>query len=346
MIEIDGSEKSGSGTIVRYAVGLSSLLGADLHLKNIRVKREKQGLRPQHLKAVQACVEMTEGKAEGLEVGSKEILYYPKERIRGGKYIWDIQTAGSTTMLAETVLPLAAFADSSSHFTIKGGLFQDFAPAAHHLQHVVFPLYRRMGIHAELKVIIPGYVPTGGGVIEVVVHPVSKVISPIDLPELGDVQRIKGIALSSHLKERNVSKRMIESCLKELSLHNYSASITSIDDTASTQRGASLTIYASTDKSCILGADVAGALGRTSEFIGEKTAKMLVEDLEAKATVDRFTADQLILYAALADGISHYIFPKMTAHIETNLWLIEKILKAKKQIRENKLYIEGVGFSK
>lgn len=153
MIEIDGATKSGSGTIVRYSVGLAALLGKDLHLFNIRQKRNKPGLRPQHLKAVQACAEMTRGELEGAEVTSKEIVFRPGKTIHGGSYRWDIGTAGSTTMLAQTILPLACFADAPCDIEIIGGLFQDYAPAAHHLQHVVFPIYKRMGLEVSLKVI-------------------------------------------------------------------------------------------------------------------------------------------------------------------------------------------------
>ena len=99
MIYIDGSAKSGSGTIVRYAVALSSLLGEELHINNIRAKRDKPGLRPQHLASVKACAQMCDAYIEGVVVNSKEIVYKPGGRIKGGHYQWDIGTAGSTTLL-------------------------------------------------------------------------------------------------------------------------------------------------------------------------------------------------------------------------------------------------------
>ncbi|MFH0768537.1 MAG: RNA 3'-terminal phosphate cyclase, partial [Chloroflexota bacterium] len=139
MLYIDGSAKSGSGTILRYAVALASLLGEELHINNIRAKRDKPGLRPQHLASVKACAQMCSAQVEGAAVNSKEIFYKPGERIKGGYYQWEIGTAGSTTLLAMTLLPLALFADGETVLRISGGLFQDFAPSAHHMQHVLFP---------------------------------------------------------------------------------------------------------------------------------------------------------------------------------------------------------------
>jgi len=165
MIYVDGGQKSGSGTIVRFAVGLATLLGEELHLTNIRAKREKPGLRPQHLKAVQALQQICRGSLDGGEVGSKEIRFEPGGRLKGGNYEWDIGTAGSTTLLTMTLLPAALFSTGTMHFKISGGLFQDFAPSAYYMQHVLSPLLRKMGIIATLSIIRPGYVPRGGGII-------------------------------------------------------------------------------------------------------------------------------------------------------------------------------------
>jgi RNA 3'-terminal phosphate cyclase (ATP) len=112
MMTIDGAQKSGSGTIVRYAVALAALLGRFLHVVNARAKRPKPGLRPQHLAAVRACAELCGATTEGLSVGSQEFTFAPGKRLNGGSFTWDIGTAGSATMLALSMLPLACFANS------------------------------------------------------------------------------------------------------------------------------------------------------------------------------------------------------------------------------------------
>jgi len=164
VIHIDGAQKSGSGTIVRFAVGLAglaTLLGEELHLINIRAKREKPGLRPQHLKAVKALQQICQGTLDGGEIGSTEIRFKPGGGVKSGHYEWDIGTAGSTTLLAMTLLPTALFSAGALSLKVCGGLFQDFAPSAHHMQYVLFPILNKMGITAKLSVIRPGYVPRG-----------------------------------------------------------------------------------------------------------------------------------------------------------------------------------------
>ena len=345
MIDIDGAQKSGSGTIVRFAVGLATLLSEELHLTNIRAKREKPGLRPQHLKSIQALQEICQGTLTGGEVGSSEIRFRPGGEVKGGYYEWDIGTAGSTTLLAMTLLPAACFSKGAIRFKISGGLFQDFAPSTYHMHYVFLPVLNKMGINAKLSIIRPGYVPRGGGIIEVKVEPLTEKIKPIRLPNQGEVVGIEGVALSSHLKERRVSERMVEKCNQVLKSSGYRAQIEAVYDTLAFQKGAALAVYAKTNTGCIIGADRAGEPRRTSEDIAKYVARNLVEDLATGATVDRYLADQLIFYAALADGVSEYRIPRLTEHVETNLWLIETILGVKTEVDNNLVRIQGMGYS-
>ncbi|MFQ5952414.1 MAG: RNA 3'-terminal phosphate cyclase, partial [Candidatus Omnitrophota bacterium] len=178
---------------------------------------------------------------------------------------------------------------------------------------------------------------------KVEIEPIAGKLRPLCMLEQGQVTVIKGIAISSHLKERRVSERMREACLKALNKAGYEADIEVINDKSAYQKGAALFAYSLTDKGCLLGSDMAGKLGRTAEEIGKKVARSLIEDIDSGATVDRFTADQLILYAALADGESEYIIPRMTEHVDSNLWLVEEILGAEVSLDNRKLKIRGVG---
>ena len=345
MIELDGATKSGSGTILRYAVSLASLLGEKLHLVNIRAKRDKPGLRPQHLTALLACCEMSGGRVEGAQVGSGEIFYYPgSSKISRRDFSWNIGTAGSTTMLAFSILPLAVFSRQLHSFTICGGLFQDFAPSAYHLQHVLLPLLARMGVKAELRILQPGYVPQGEGKIELVTSPLDHPLCGLSLPTQGEIERVWGISLSSHLEEQKVSQRMADTCRKLLQESGLEARIEIINDTKAAQKGAALFAVASTRSGCLLGADMAGKPGRRSEWIAAQVAHMLLEDLHSGASVDRHLADQLILFASLARGTTEYLIPHMTPHVETNLWLVNKILGAKTSQDGRLIRIEGISF--
>jgi RNA 3'-terminal phosphate cyclase (ATP) len=290
---------------------------------------------------------MSHGIVEGTEVGSMEIHYKPGRELRGGPHKWDIGTGGSTTMLAMTLLPLACFAKESSTFDISGGLFQDFAPSAYHMKRVLFPTLRKMGISADLEVKRPGYAEQGGGIIKVGAEPVANKIKSIKLLNPGEVRQINGIAICSHLRQNRVSDRMSEECRRTLRQWRYNARIEAIYDTTANHEGAALAIWAETD-AYLFGSDRAGKRGRRAESIGNYVANNMIQDIKSGATVDRFLADQLIIYAALADGITEYIIPRMTDHIEANLWLVEHILgkfSARTEIIGNRLKIKGVGYA-
>ena len=120
-------------------MAFAALLHRPLHVINARARRPKPGLRPQHLSAVRACADLCAAETEGLALGSGEFSFRPGASIRGGRFSWDIGTAGSTTMLALALLPLAAFAEAPLDVRIQGGVFQDFAPSPLHMRHVLLP---------------------------------------------------------------------------------------------------------------------------------------------------------------------------------------------------------------
>ena len=352
MITIDGSQKSGSGTIVRDSVPFSVLTGKELFLTNIRANRHKPGLRPQHLKGIEASAHICQGELSEAKISSKQIRFKPGKGIRGGTFKWNIGTAGSTTMLALSVIPLALFADKPSRYEITGGLFQDFAPSIYHVKYVLLRILETMGITVHIKILRPGYVPKGNGQIQVKVFPVREIIKPLILVNRGKTTGIKGIALSSQLRKRKVSDRMAKECERRLKSKGYAPDIEILYDNknkpaysrTSIQAGASLAIWAETDTGCLIGSDMAGAPGRPAEYIGEKVANRLIQVLETEATVDEHIADQLIPFCGLAHGWSSLIIPKMTSHIETRLWLVEKMLGAKTEVKNNRLRIKGIGY--
>jgi len=346
MIKIDGSTLSGSGTLLRYAVALATVKREPIHMINIRAKRPKPGLRPQHLVAVKACSVFSGGKVEGAVVDSREIVYFPGRTLKGGDFHFDIGTAGSATMLAFTLIAPALFADTPSRFTIVGGLFQDFAPSFFHMQKVLIPLIKRIGADVNLTMERPGYVPKGGGVMLAEVDPLKNSLKPLRMTHRGKVTEIGGVALASHLSGQRVGRRMAHRCNRALRTRVENCHIEVMDDSTAVQRGAALAVWAKSEGNCILGADQAGKPGRKSEAIADFVARSLVEDLDSGACTDRHAADQLILFAALADGQTEYTIPAATEHVQANLWLVEKILGARTEVKGRTLKIRGIGYKR
>ncbi len=323
MVELDGSTHSGSGTLVRVGVALAALTGRALRVVNARANRPKPGLAAQHVAAVRACAALCGASTQGVDVGARSFEFVPGPRIAGGDFAFEIGSAGSTTLLALALLPVACFAETPLRARLTGGVFQDFAPSPHTLANGLLPLLARMGAHAEIAVLRPGYLPSGDGVIELRVRPARETLRALVLDTPGSVDEVRGLALASHLAERRVAERMASTCAAALAERGLRARIETANDTAASHSGASLAIWAESSSGCRFGSDRAGAPRRSSEAIGRFVAGTFVEDLTSGATTDRHLADQLVTFAALAQGDSVFSAPRISEHVESNLWLAE-----------------------
>jgi RNA 3'-terminal phosphate cyclase (ATP) len=342
--EIDGARYSGSGTIVRQAVALAALTGTDIRMTNVRCKRPKPGLRQQHTSVVEAIRGLVNGKVEGNHVGSSTLVFQPGREVVRESYTWDIGSAGSTVLLAEALLPLLAFHQHQATVQLRGGIFQDFAPSFYHLKHGLLPLLRRMGLPAEARMLRPGYVPVGEGVIELDIGRLDAPLKPLVLDDRGDIARIWGVALASHLKERKVAQRMAGTAKDLLHQHAMTAEIDEVDEETAAQPGAAFAVFADAANGTCLGSDRAGAPRRLAEAVGKYAARVLLEDLATGSSVDRFTADQLIPFAALAAGESRWSVPRITDHIEAGAWLAKELLGAEVKLSDGQVTVRGVGF--
>jgi RNA 3'-terminal phosphate cyclase (ATP) len=344
-IHIDGGAGSGSGTIVRFGVAFAALVGRPLRITDARARRPKPGLRPQHVAAVRACAELCSAEIEGVEVGSRDFCFRPRAPVRGGRYEWDIGSAGSATMLALGILPAACVADAPLVARIHGGIFQDFAPSPFHMQHVLAPLVAGMGARVEVEMLRAGYVPRGAGMLELRVEPARHRLAALALPEAGTIRAARGIAFASLLAERCVAERMASACEARLARAGIAVDIDRVDDVLAARPGASLAVWAETSSGCRFGADQAGAPGRRSEGIGRFVAEQLLSDLATGASTDRYLADQLVPFAAVAAGTSRYLVPRSTEHLTTNLWLAEQF-GARARVAGQSVEIDGIGVAR
>ena len=329
MLEVDGSKKSGSGTILRLSVALAAILNEPLHIYNIRHRRPQPGLKPQHLEAVVTAAKLCNAETRGASLGSTELWFYPDE-IVGGKVEAEIGTAGSIPMLLITVLPICAFAkkDATIHVS-RGGTDVSHSPTINYLKHVFLPVLKRMGLNTFLTIQKYGYYPKDMGEVSLDVEPETK-LSPLDIAEFGEVASFAGVSVCTFLADRKVAERQAEAANVQLRKHGYDAEIQVINDFSnSLQKGSSLTLWTETTTDVILGGDAIGELRKPSEVVGNEAAERLLRETRARATVDVHLADMLIPYVALAEGESTYFSRSMTDHLETNIWLAQEILDAK-----------------
>ncbi len=345
VIEIDGSQKSGSGTILRLSIALAAILRQPLHIYNIRQNRPQPGLRPQHLEAVLTAARLCDAEVEGAGLDSRELWFSPKE-LKGGNFEAEIGTAGSIPMLLMTVLPICIFArDTVQLHVSKGGTDVSNSPTVNYMRNVFLPTLKRIGPNASIIVHKYGYYPKGMGEVTLRVEP-CRSLQPLRLESFGKPKAVKGVSVCTFLAERKVAERQAKAASDYLREKGYWADIQFIDDRSNPlQKGSSLVLWAESDAGAILGADAIGELRKTSETVGIEAAEKLYMEVSAKATVDVHLADMLIPYVALAKGKSAYLTRKISEHLETNIWLAEKMLGVKFNVEKaNGLYrIEKVG---
>lgn len=171
MIEIDGSLGEGGGQIVRSALTLSMVTGQPFRIRNIRAGRPKPGLMRQHVAAVSAAAAVSSAETGPVVVGDGELCFVPGE-LRGGEYEFAIGSAGSSSLVLQTLVPALLHANGPSSIRITGGTHNPMAPPVEFLQRAYRPLLARMGAHVDFALLRHGFYPAGGGVVTANVEPV------------------------------------------------------------------------------------------------------------------------------------------------------------------------------
>ncbi|MBI5681191.1 MAG: RNA 3'-terminal phosphate cyclase [Methanobacterium sp.] len=322
MIEIDGSDGEGGGSIVRIATALSALSQETINIKNIRSNRPKTGLMPQHLNAVKVVAQLSHASCDKLEIGSNEIFFKP-ESIKGGNFEIDIKTAGSIALVLQAFMIPAFFAKSRVNITICGGTDVRWSPSINYLQNITLPILKTMGYVAEIDIIRRGHYPRGGGIVKVEIAPVKK-LKPIISTEL-EVDRIRGISHSVKIPE-HVAVRQAESAEKVLKANGFDAEIEIEHSNNALGAGSGIVLW-SEGKSRVGGSSI-GERGLKAENVGKNAAKEILYHISKGAAVDKYMGDQLIPYMAIK-GNSKIKTAELTLHTLTNIHVAEKIMDKK-----------------
>jgi RNA 3'-terminal phosphate cyclase (ATP) len=208
MIEIDGAAGEGGGQILRTSLALSLCTGQPFVLDRIRAGRAKPGLMRQHLTCVTAAAEIGGAEVQGAELNSPRLTFAPGP-VRAGDYTFNVGTAGSCTLVLQTVWPALLLADAPSRLTLGGGTHNPMAPPFHFLARSYAPLMRRLGAPVELTLRRLGFYPAGGGEIEVAIQPAADTLQPFDLDERGNRTEHYAECLSPAL-HRSVARRELD----------------------------------------------------------------------------------------------------------------------------------------
>ena len=361
MMEIDGSIGEAGGQVLRTACALAAVTKKPCRVFNIRKSREKPGLMTQHLFGIQALSQLCNGKLEGDYLGSEEIQFYPGDIYRDRVSV-NIPTAGSITLALQTLILPALFFLEPIKIIFDGGATDTFfSPSVDHFRYVFLKILEKMGGKIEVNILRRGYYPEGGAKVEVKISPAKPApyrtcsgagLKNLNLTERGSLKKILVISGASNaLKGKKVAERQIAGVREVLGklklpteerVEYYDTScpgtqICLIAEFSSVAKsyGGSAVASGVGGENTVIGTDNLGKLGKRAEDVGKETALELLREQKSGACLDKHLSDQILPYLALAPGKSQVTVSETTNHCQTNIWVIEKFIEGKFEIKNN-----------
>jgi RNA 3'-terminal phosphate cyclase (ATP) len=319
MITIDGSFGEGGGQILRTSLGLSLVTGKPFRIENIRARRKTPGLLRQHLTAVNAAARIGSAEITGASIGSQHLTFTP-QTIAPGQYTFAVGTAGSATLVLQTVLPALLLADGASTLTLEGGTHNPNAPPFDFIQKSFLPLLNRMGPKVAAKIERHGFYPAGGGRFQIDIEP-RDTLARLDLPERGTVLVRSARALVANLPQ-SIAERELAVVSHKLSWENEWLEAQLVDDSRGPGNVVMIEIESEHVTEIFTGF---GERGVRAEAVAEKAVKDARQYLALDAAVGECLADQLLVPLALAGGGS-FTTVRLSRHATTNIEIIRKFL--------------------
>lgn len=334
MIELDGSDAGGQ--LVRNALALSVIRDLPFRLDNVRGGRSSPGLKPQHVTAIEVVKELTDADVEGLEEGSETIEFHPRSFDPHDISV-NIGTAGSISLLFQSVMPLSFLADEAFSVTVEGGTDVKWSPPTLYLEEVAIPVLERFGAEIDVATGRHGFYPDGGGRARLDVDPSEP--EEVFLEQPGELRKLHGVSIASqHLRDSNVAERQ-RSEARRILANEYPEIDLDIEYryVQSRSPGSSIVLAGSFPDGRI-GADALGEKGKRSEQVAKDAAEDLLEDIGSGAALDRYMADQVVPFLAQTGGA--VFVPTVTDHLESAIDVTEQFLDVSFETREQEDCIE------
>jgi RNA 3'-terminal phosphate cyclase (ATP) len=322
MISIDGSYGEGGGQIIRTSLALSLVTGKPFRIEHVRARREKPGLQRQHLTAVLAAAEIGRAEVSGARVGSSEFTFVPRG-VWAGDYTFSIGTAGSTTLVLQTVLPPLMIAKASSHLILEGGTHNVHAPPFEFLDRAFLPLVNRIGPTVRIELKRYGFYPPGGGRFEISIEP-AREFKRLEITKRGPVLTERARALVVNLPS-HIGMRELGVVKEKLGWNDEQLEISTSTNALSPGNVLTIEIESEQVTEIITGI---GERGVRAETVAERAAAEALCYLERDAPVGQHLADQLLVPLALSAGGS-YVTGPLSLHTTTNIEIIKKFLDVK-----------------
>lgn len=316
---IDGSMGEGGGQVFRTSLALSLTTGKPFRISNIRAKRKKGGLLRQHLTALNAAAAVGQAKVRGAVMGSSEVTFEPGE-IKPGTFQFSIGTAGSTSLVLQTVLPALMTASAPSHLVLEGGTHNPYAPPFDFLEKAFTPLLRKMGPEVTCCLHMPGFHPAGGGRFTVSVKPVPK-LKELHLPKRGELKHCGCRALVAQLG-KHIGDREVKVICEEMGWSKDSSEVVLYRRSQGPGNVVIIEVESENVTEVITGFGMRGVM---AEQVALGAVEEVKRYLDAGVPVGVHLADQILLPMALAgEGSFRTLSPSL--HTRTNIQVIQAFL--------------------
>ncbi len=338
IIEIDGSQGEGGGQILRTSLSLAACYGKPIHIRHIRQGRKKPGLMRQHLACVNAIKQVCNAQVKGASIGSTAIEFIPA-KIQAGDYHFSVGSAGSSTLVFQTVLPALLLAGKSSTLVLEGGTHNPMAPSYDFIKHAFLPVLKQMGVQSSIEIERYGFYPVGAGKWTTKITP-PKQYAPIKIVNRGNLLASYAQCISAGIPSHVVERERTQ-LLRRLDWPEQSIETKNVKALGT---GNIVSLIASYPKITEVVESI-GAVGISSERVANKAVELLQHYQSTGAPVGHYLADQLLLPMTITAGGS-FVTGLLSEHCKTNIAVIQqltdRVIKTEKIEKKRKCKISVI----
>jgi RNA 3'-terminal phosphate cyclase (ATP) len=325
MLEIDGAFGAGGGQLLRTALALSAILNKGFGIKNIRARRPRPGLMPQHLACVRAAAQLCQARVQGDRLGATELIFEPN-KIEPVDLTVDVAaergSAGAVTLVVQTILPIMFFAPKPVVAVLRGGTHVPFSPIYEYLERVLLPFIQRLGYHAEAQLNQPGFFPVGGGELVLKTRPAfEQQRSGIELTAPGKLVGLKIISTVSRLPLA-IARRQAERLKHQLPAHQTQETVRQLN---AKSPGTYLFLEADYEQ-IAAGFSALGKKGKRAEEVADEVYASFYQHHRSGCAVDPNLADQCLVFLILTREQFLFTTSRVTDHLRSNIWVINKFI--------------------
>lgn len=331
MVVIDGSQGEGGGQIFRSSLTLAMCLGEPVCIENIRARRTKPGLLRQHLTCLRAAQTICGATVTGDELGSRKVRFLPGT-VEAGEYRFAVGSAGSTSLVFQTVLLPLLFTGKASEIVLEGGTHNGHAPSYDFIEACFLPVMARMGYRVEVELDRYGFYPAGGGAWKVKLHPLHGV-AKLDLVERGEVLSQQAVATSSQLPKHITQRELAQ--VKKKCLWSSDQLHQRLVDSVGPGNMISLRVVSEHVTEVV---EFVGEKRLSAERVAGRAIKAIKTYLDAGVPIGEHLADQLLLPMVFANG-GEFKTLSPSAHFLSNIEVIKQFMDVSVRVEQESQYV-------